>query len=227
MITKIKKDLHIPFPWEERRHVFLERFFYIPKKYDSKQCAELIDWTSPNVFGNNAPVCVEFCSGNGQWILEQAKTQPEKNWVAVEMRFDRARQIWRKSYGEELSNLYVVCAEASEFLRYYVPPNCIAQSFINFPDPWPKRLHAKHRVIQEPFVSALKRALRPNASVTLATDSAPYRDQMLEEFSKWLSDFKEPFYCTHFPSYGDSFFADLWMEKGREIFYLQYRNAMD
>jgi tRNA (guanine-N7-)-methyltransferase len=224
---KLKKDLFIPFSWEERRHVFLERFFYIPKKYDSEQKGELIDWKSPLVFGNDLPVYVEICSGNGQWIIEQAKAHPETNWVAVEMRFERARQIWLKMHREGLSNLYVVCAEALDFLRYYVPAESIAQGFVNFPDPWPKRQHAKHRIVQAPFVALLQKTMKRGAFVTLATDSLPYRDQMLMEFSAWRSNFSMPYFCTDFPSYGESFFEKLWIGKGREIFYLQYAHAMD
>jgi len=32
--TKTKKDLLIPYTWEERRPVFLDRIFYIPKVFD-------------------------------------------------------------------------------------------------------------------------------------------------------------------------------------------------
>jgi tRNA (guanine-N7-)-methyltransferase len=220
---KLKKDLFIPFPWEERRHAFLERFFYVPKKYDSAQKAELIDWKSSLVFDNDLPVYVEICSGNGQWIIEQAKAHPEINWVAVEMRFERARQVWLKMHRAELSNLYVVCAEALEFLRYYVPAASIGECFVNFPDPWPKRQHAKHRIVQAPFVALMKQTMKPGASITLVTDSIAYRDQMLEEFSAWRSNFTPPFFCTDYAVYGESFFAKLWREKGREIFHLQYR----
>jgi len=223
----MKKDLYIPFRWEERRHVFLDRFFYLPKKYDSAQNGELLDWKEPRVFGNEQPVCVEFCSGNGQWIIEQAKSNPHCNWVAIEMRFERARQIWLKGYREELPNLYVVCAEGLEFLRYYIPPNSMAQSFINFPDPWPKRQHAKHRLVQTPFIEQMKKALQKGAPITLATDSVEYREQMIQEFRAWASYFEAPFFSTDFPSYGESFFADLWLGKGLEIFYMRYFNAMD
>jgi hypothetical protein len=67
--------------------------------------------------------------------------------------------------------------------------------------------------------------MKLGACVTLATDSLPYRDQMLEEFRAWRSNFAAPFFYTDFPSYGESFFARLWSGKGREIFYLQYAHA--
>jgi len=225
--VKTKKDLCIPFGWEERRHVFLDRFFYIPKKYDSAQKGELCDWSSPLIFGREAPIWLECCSGNGEWIVERAKAHPEYNWVAVEIRFDRARKIWLRAQAAGLSNLYVVCAEASEFLRYYVPKASIASFFVNFPDPWPKRHHAKHRLIQAPFVSLVADVLQATGSITLVTDSEPYRDQMLSEFRLWRSHFPEPFYGSEFASYGSSFFGTLWTAKGRDIFTLRYQHEMD
>jgi len=226
MGLKTKKDLHIPFTWEERRPVLLERFFYLPKQFDHEQM--WLAFSSPEIFGNDRPVHLELCSGNGQWIGEQALKFPEVNWVAVEMRFDRARKIWLKTFREEIPNLYVVCAEGAAFLRHYVKPGSFTESYVNFPDPWPKRSHGKHRLIWAPFLRLLGAAMRSGGSATMVTDDAPYRDQMIREFAKsgmWEPEFPMPYYRTELSSYGNSFFGDLWTEKGLESFYMKYRNA--
>jgi len=226
MTRKLKKDLHIPFTWEERRPILLERFFYLPKQFDHKDMH--LDFTSPLIFGNNQPVYLELCSGNGQWIGEKALLNPEINWVAVEMRFDRARKIWLKLFREKISNLYVVCAEGTAFLRHYVKPSSFMESFINFPDPWPKRCHGKHRLIWASFLQLLGKTMTERGHATLLTDDPTYRDQMIREFAKagkWQPIFSNPFYKTDWSSYGDSFFGDLWKEKAREFFYMKYQYA--
>lgn len=228
MSVKEKKDLLIPFRWDERRHIFLERFFYLPKQYDHAQKGELINWSGPLVFGNDRPVCLEFCSGNGQWIGDRALSFPESNWVAVEMKFERARKIWLKTFRENIPNLYVVCAEAMTFLTHYIATNCLSEAFINFPDPWPKLRHGKHRLVQAPFVKELSRAVKNEGTVALSTDCSAYRDQMIREFGRagsWQALYDPPYYRTDGVSYGNSFFANLWKEKGREIFYLRYCNV--
>jgi len=228
MSLKTKKDLRIPFTWDERRPILLERFFYLPKQYDHQD--SWLSFSDPAIFGNDKPVYLELCSGNGQWIGEQARLHPEINWVAVEMRFDRARKIWLKSFREEIPNLYVACAEGAAFLRHYIKPGSITQSFVNFPDPWPKRCHGKHRLIWAPFLELLGRAMKDGGFSTMVTDDAPYRDQMIREFAKvrqWKPEFAAPFYQTEWASYGDSFFGDLWKGKGRESFYMKYIYAMD
>jgi tRNA (guanine-N7-)-methyltransferase len=225
MNLKTKKDLHIPFTWEERHPVLLERFFYLPKQFDHEDM--WLDFSDPKIFGNNRPVHLELCSGNGQWIGEQALLYPEINWIGVEMRFDRARKIWLKTFREKIPNLYVVCAEGAAFLRHYVKPGSIKESFVNFPDPWPKRCHGKHRLIWAPFLQVLGRAVENGGSATMLTDDALYRDQIISEFKKaglWKSEFTDPFYQSEWSSYGSSFFGDLWKEKGREFFYMKYQN---
>jgi len=220
---KCKKDLLIPFTWEERRPACLERFFYLPKYLDHQQM--WLDFSE--LFGNDHPVHLELCSGNGQWIGKQAFLHPEINWIAVEMRFDRARKIWLKLFREKIHNLYVVCAEAATFLHYYVKPDSIRETFVNFPDPWPKRYHGKHRLIWAPFLKLLQAATQKGGCATLLTDDARYRDQMIREFAKtngWQSALPPPFYITEWSDYGASFFSDLWQMEGRTFFYMKYAN---
>lgn len=212
---KTKKDLRIPYTWDERRPVYLEQFFYVPKVYDHAAWGETFAWQG------KGPVHVEFCSGNGQWIGEQARKRPDVQWVAVEMMFERARQIWLKLHRENIPNLYVVCAEALAFLQHYVPEKSVTESYVNFPDPWPKRCHAKHRLIKPVFADALGRAMLPGGSVMLATDDVPYRDQMAAVFGQapgWK------FVPATTENYGESFFATLWQTKGKTLHYLQYEH---
>ena len=164
---------------------------------------------------------MEICSGNGLWIAEKAKANPEMNWVAVEMCFERARSIWLKIHLEKIPNLYVVCAEAGAFVRNYVPLGSIQEVYINFPDPWPKRSHAKHRLIWAPFLQSLQTIIRDK--ITLATDDAPYYEQMMREFDL-AGNWKKLQFEPSNEVYGDSFFADLWKRKGKTINYLQYQN---
>lgn len=212
---KTAKDLIIPFSWAERRPILLDRFFYVPSCYPHTR--QIFPF-----FECERPLAIEYCSGNGEWIGQKAKQFPQMNWLAVEKRFERARKIWLRSHRENLSNLWVACSEGFIFTRYYAPK--AAEVFINFPDPWPKRRHAKHRLIQLPFLAELWNVIDEKGKVTCVTDDALYADQILGEFEK-CSGWKLFSQKQEWPNYGRSYFSDLWEKKGRTIYYLYYEAA--
>jgi tRNA (guanine-N7-)-methyltransferase len=222
---KKSSDLRIPFTWDERRSVVLDRFLYIPGHFDGHGNWECIPWNDARLFGNERPVTVEYCSGNGQWICERAKQYPNINWVAVEKRFDRARKIWARLHREALPNLFVVCGDALVYTRHYVPHHSVSQFFVNFPDPWPKLRHAKHRLIRPEFLRDVEKIAIPQANAIFTTDDPPCAAEMLAALAAcpaWRSVFPAPHYKTEWPDYGISFFSNLWTAKGRVIHYIQF-----
>lgn len=215
-------DLRIPFTWENRRPIILDRALYIPGHYDRHEEWGQLDWSSADIFGNNLPVIIEFCCGNGQWLAAQAKAYPEWNWVGVDKLFARARKAWAAIHRESLPNAFVICAEAKNFIQNYVSSSSIFAAHINFPDPWPKLRHAKHRLISQPFLQELSRILQPHGFVAIATDDMAHREWTLSEFSSWRSLYPSPGYVLDLPHFGYSFFRDLWTRQGKNIYHLKY-----
>lgn len=219
-------DLKRPFRWQHRKVLLEDGILHVPDFYKDYSDFTFPGWESPEIFGNSNPVHVEYCSGNGKWILERAIANPDINWVAVEMRFDRIRKIWAKLKNHELKNLLIVCGEACLSTEHYFPSNSVAATYVNFPDPWPKDRHAKHRLIQKPFVDQVARILKPDGRMTLVTDDKAYCQQMIEEFtgcSTMESIFPVPYFVTEWPDYGTSYFDELWRSKGETIHYQQYK----
>ncbi len=222
---KTASDLRIPFAWKDRHPVLLERCLYIPNFYADHAKWIPSSWSDREFFGNEAPVVIEYCSGNGQWICNRAKTMPHINFVAVEKRFDRARKIWACLQREAIPNLFVVCGEAVIFSKHYVPPISISEVFINFPDPWPKLRHAKHRLVAPPFIAALDKVLKRGGKATFTTDDRPYLDLMLEILlleKGWKPLLEKPYFATNWADFGSSYFCDLWQKKGRTIYHLPF-----
>jgi tRNA (guanine-N7-)-methyltransferase len=222
---KKASDLRIPFTWEERRPVLLDRAFYIPRLYDDHEKWGRLDWSEGELFGNDLPVVIEFCCGNGQWIGSKAKANPDLNWVGVDKLFERARKLWAKIHRENLPNLFAICTEASLFIRHYVKPKSVDAVHINFPDPWPKRRHEKKRLVNREFLQTLSNILKPGALLHLATDDLTYLEWALKELSfcpNWRSIYPAPNYATNLADFGRSFFGDLWQERGRTIYHIKY-----
>lgn len=176
------------------------------------------------IFGNKLPVNIEYCSGNGHWIVEKAKEEKLKNWVAVEWKFERAKKIFDKRSHEGLTNLLIICAEAVAFTKQHLMSQSVAKVFIHFPDPWPKRRHAKNRILQSPFLEQLARILIPEGSLTVVTDYPPLMEQTLRCLSHmpiWKAVFPEPYYVIP-SSYGYSVFARLWQSKGLSLLMTEF-----
>lgn len=200
---------------------------YVPEYYDRHQDYVFPGWASPEVFGRDAPVEVEYCSGNGAWIVERALQHPDRNWVAVEVQFERARKIWSKIHNFNLKNLLVVCGEGLTFTRYYIPKGSVTAVYVNFPDPWPKERHAKNRILQEPFFTEISAAMIPGGVATFVTDHADYTCQITESLlasPHWKARFPHPHYVTDYEGYGTSYFDALWRDQGISVHYMQYLN---
>jgi tRNA (guanine-N7-)-methyltransferase len=217
------KDLKPVFTWEERRVLIQDRVWYFPDYHEDPSFV-FPGWESSELFGNNHPIHVEYCSGNGAWIVQKAKQYPEINWVGVEIQFKRVRKIWSKLKNMNLSNLVIVCGEGNRWTKTYVPSGSITKTYVNFPDPWPKERHAKNRIINPMFAAEIGRILKPSGEMMMVTDDAVYSDAMVEVFNNkpFKSKHASPHYITHFDGYGSSYFDELWRDKGREIRYHEF-----
>ena len=215
------KNLKFPFTWETRKPAFHEGVLIVPHYYESHD-----SWQDEEgLFSKDKSIFIEFCSGNGDWVIEKALQNPTQYWVAVEMQFERVQKIWSKMHNQNIPNLLIVCGKAQEFARYYLPQDCANEIFVNFPDPWPKARHSKHRLIQREFIDQLARVVKVDGKATYATDDPTYCSQMVAEMCahpNWTSRFADPFYIKEWENYGNSWFKNLWQEKGREFFYMQF-----
>ncbi len=63
----------------------------------------------------------------------------------------------------------------------------MAQVFVNFPDPWPKRRHPKHRIIRPEFLAELEGVMAPNGQAIFVTDDLPYAGEMIKQRSVGLA----------------------------------------
>lgn len=113
-----------------------------------------------------------------------------------------------------------------DLTKQFIPTSSVHEVYVNFPDPWPKRRHEKHRIINPEFVSELARILHPHATATLVTDDKDYSDIMIDEMLKH-PQFESVFAPPHFQQapveYGTSFFDTLFRDHDRLIRMHQFK----
>ena len=139
------------------------------------------------LFPLDQPLEVELGSGDGSFLVEYARLHPERNFAGVERLLGRLRKLDRKGRRAGLTNLRGVRLECSYFLEYLLPPGSAAALHIYFPDPWPKRKHRRHRLINERFPGLARQALAPGGMVYLRTDDEDYFQQMTVVFAADLA----------------------------------------
>ncbi|WP_213357497.1 tRNA (guanine(46)-N(7))-methyltransferase TrmB [Chlamydiifrater phoenicopteri] len=219
------KDLPLPFD-RSRQHVLIrDGILFIPS-YSNSESDDLFSMPSwGELFSENNPICCEICSGNGDWIIDQAENFSYKNWVAVERRFDRIRKIWSKRENRGLQNLFLVCGEAQVFFRKFVLEASFSEVHVNFPDPWPKLRHHKHRLFQTDFVDDLAKAMCDRGTLSLVTDHEDFLRTSLGSIMKRFSPQQiAPYYEEIESNYGNSWFENLWRMKGKKIFQAKFEN---
>jgi tRNA (guanine-N7-)-methyltransferase len=135
------------------------------------------------LFPQPRPLEVELGCGDASFIVEYSRRQRGTNFIGVERLLGRLQKLDRKGRRAGLDNLRGVRIESAYFLRYLLPANSAGALHIYFPDPWPKKKHRRHRLINEQFPALARAALMPGGQVFLRTDDADYFGQMNEVFS--------------------------------------------
>ena len=136
-----------------------------------------------SVFARVRPLEVELGSGDGTFAVQYAQRHPDRNVLAVERLLGRLRKIERKGLRAGIDNLRLVRIEASYLIEHLLPRESARALHVYFPDPWPKRKHRKHRLINDRFAMLAERVLAPGGTVYLRTDDADYFAQMTAVFA--------------------------------------------
>jgi tRNA (guanine-N7-)-methyltransferase len=136
------------------------------------------------LFPASQPLEVELGCGDATLTVAYAALHPERNFLGVERLLGRIAKLDKKGRRLGLTNLRGIRIESAYLLEWLLPPNSVSAIHVYFPDPWPKKKHRRHRLINDRFPSLAARVLEPGGRVFLRTDAADYFAQMGEVFSE-------------------------------------------
>ncbi len=132
------------------------------------------------IFGRSAPRTLEIGFGNGDHLAALAARHPERDYLGIEVHRPGVGRLLLSCDAQGSGNVRAICRDAIEVIEHCLPPACVDEVLLLFPDPWHKKRHHKRRIVQPPFVAAVARVLRGGGVFRLATDWEPYAVQMLE-----------------------------------------------
>jgi len=145
-----------------------------PKEYKGK-------WKE--LFKNNNPIHIEIGMGKGKFILQQAITNPDINYIGIEMYDSVMLRAVEKTNDLELNNLYLIRIDATLIEEIFNKE--IDLIYLNFSDPWPKDRHAKRRLTSPRFLSRYDNIFRGVPKIIQKTDNLPLFEYSLESLKEY------------------------------------------
>lgn len=128
-----------------------------------------------------AEVWLEIGFGGGEHLAARAARRPEVLILGAEPFLNGVASALRHIQALGLRNVRIHAGDARDLMAA-LPTGCLDRLFALFPDPWPKRRHAKRRLVQPDFIDAAARILKSGARLRFVTDSADYADWTLARF---------------------------------------------
>ena len=136
-----------------------------------------------DIFGRLAPVHIEIGSGKGTFLVNQAKSQPDVNFIGIEW----ANRFYRFTVDRigrwNMANVRIIRTDAVRFIAENVPDSTVDCFHVYFPDPWPKKRHHKRRFFNPVNTDHLIRCLKPGGEIRVATDFEEYFEQIKDVLS--------------------------------------------
>jgi tRNA (guanine-N7-)-methyltransferase len=120
-------------------------------------------------FGREDAVVLELGCGHSDYMLAQARSQPDRWFLGVDRNGARLWKGARAALDEGLANVLFLNASV-EALDEHVPSGRAAEIWVLFPDPLPKSRQSKHRLVSPGFLACYRRWLSSGGAVRLKTD---------------------------------------------------------
>ncbi len=128
------------------------------------------------IFGRPGPIHIEIGTGKGGFLLNEAKSRPDANFLGIEW----ARKYYRYTVDRigrwGVKNVRIIRTDAVHFLTEFIPDSSVDCFHIYFPDPWPKKRHHKRRFFCTGNLKHVLRGLKTGGELKIATDHAEYFD---------------------------------------------------
>lgn len=129
----------------------------------------------------NGPFYLEIGCGKGGFITETAKVNPDRFYIAVELVADALVTALERAKEDNIPNLRFANLNAKTLGEWFAQGE-VAEIYLNFSDPWPKKGHTKRRLTHRDFLAVYQSILAKDGKICMKTDNVGLFDFSLEEF---------------------------------------------
>lgn len=184
---------------------------------------------SENFFKNDNPVVLELGCGKGEYTVELARQNPDKNFVGIDIKGARFWRGAKTAIEEDLPNVAFVRTQI-ELIEYVFAPAEVSEIWITFPDPQIKYKRTKHRLTNTDFLQRYKNILKEEGIMHLKTDSEFMHGYTLgllhgegHEVLYAHHDIYKNEYSPKEVTGIQTFYEKQYLEKGKPITYIQFK----
>jgi tRNA (guanine-N7-)-methyltransferase len=148
-----------------------------------------IDWPDwSQVYARpELPLHIDIGCAWGRFVLKMAETEPDWNFLGIEIREPLVTEANRIRDDRQIPNLHYVFANINISLASLLtslPPGVCQRVSIQYPDPCFKTRHAKRRVVQPELVNVFAQHLAPGTEVFLQSDLEWVAQEMVDRFAE-------------------------------------------
>ncbi len=117
---------------------------------------------------------VEIGFGDGDALVELAADNPATGYIGIEVYRPGVGKCLMSLDSRKLDNVRICTRDARDVLSDCRPHGSLAEIFILFPDPWPKKRHHKRRLVNPEFVDLCADCLKTEGRIYFSTDWSDY-----------------------------------------------------
>lgn len=170
-------------------------------------------------------VVLEIGAGTANLSLELARRYPQKAFIACDIKSDRLYKAAKTALSEKVENIRFMRTNIRQITER-VLPECADIIWITFPDPFPRKRSAKHRLTHPFFLQMYREMLKPNGVLNFKTDNQKLFDWSLEQFDEFGMTIKVMTRDLHTSNLPDDYkiitdFERRFMNEGLPIYFVQ------
>ena len=182
--------------------------------------------STEKIFGNTNRSALEIGFGEGKFLVDVALSNPDWNYLGIEIKYFRYKKALRLAAEQGVTNLKLLHFDADLAVEQVFTPGSFDRVYINFPDPWPKDRHQKHRIINDRFLENLHRLMKDESILEFTSDHLDYVTHTIEHFdrhAKFSNNYGENGYSNTIENRTQTKFEKEFIEEKRDIYYLSFK----
>lgn len=179
-----------------------------------------------DLFPESAPIVLELGCGRGEYTVGLAKSDPERNFIGIDIKGARMWAGARQVEEEGIQNARFLRCEIENINHFFAPCE-VDELWITFPDPQMQK--PRKRLTSTRFLSLYRNILRPGGVVNLKTDSPflfEYTRRLVELNGFEVEACTDDLYASGLVDPVTSiktYYEQQWLSRGKKIKLISFR----